>query len=79
VLGSEDKLPVQVLPAPKKVETAINAVMKGSRLITPIGGGVTIEAAKALKEENLQSDSSIQEVQESVGLDNIPAKQWWWD
>ncbi|MEC8555091.1 MAG: DUF1598 domain-containing protein [Planctomycetota bacterium] len=79
VLGSEDKLPVQVLPAPKKVETAINAVMKGSRLITPIGGGVTIEAAKALKKENLQSDSSIQRVQESVGLDSIPAAQWWWD
>lgn len=78
--GREDQLPVEILPAPQQVETAINAVMKGSRLITPIGGGVTIQARRALADENIQTESNgeITKQRDQVGLD-IPADQWWWD
>jgi hypothetical protein len=81
IFADEDRLPVQVLPAPRQVETAINAVMKGSRLITPIGGGVAIQARKALAEENIQTDvnGEIASVRAKAGLQEIDASQWWWD
>jgi hypothetical protein len=81
VLGSEDQLSVEVLPAPMQVETAINAVVKGSRLITPIGGGVLIQAKQALKAENIQEDKdgSIAKAHAAQNLNAIPATSWWWD
>ncbi len=81
VLGDEDKLSVETLPAPRQVETAINAVMKGSRLITPIGGGVLIQAKQALKPENLQGDETgaITKARDAQNLDAVPADHWWWD
>ena len=81
VFGDEDKLPVEVYPAPKRVETAINAVMKGNRLITPIGGGVSIEARKALADENVAADEDgkIAEARTQVQLEGIAKGQWWWD
>lgn len=80
VLGRESDFSVEVLPAPKQVETAVNAIMKGNRLVTPIGGGVAIEARKALNENNLQSDDgTIQTQRSKITLENIPADQWWWD
>lgn len=81
VFASEDQLPVQTLPAPRQVETAINAIMKGTRLITPIGGGVKIQPQKALSAENLKSDEdgAIGSQRAVVGSVEIPAGQWWWD
>ncbi|MCR9293435.1 MAG: DUF1598 domain-containing protein [bacterium] len=80
VFGDEDQLPVQVFPAPRQVETAINAVMKGNRLITPIGGGVKIQPRQALSQENLgQADDSLAEQRQTVGAIEIPEGQWWWD
>jgi hypothetical protein len=50
-------------------------------LITPIGGGVAIQARKALQEENIAVDSTgkIQAQQDGVTLDHLEAGQWWWD
>lgn len=81
IFADEDKLPVEVLPAPRQVETAINAVMKGSRLITPIGGGVQIQARNALKEENVKKDAdgSVAKVRSATTLENLAEGQWWWD
>ena len=80
VLGDESKFAVEVLPAPKQVETAVNAFMKGNRLVTPIGGGVAIEARKAITEGNIQKDDGqISGQRERVSLKDIPASQWWWD
>ncbi|MCA9133185.1 MAG: DUF1598 domain-containing protein [Planctomycetales bacterium] len=81
VFANEDQLQVQVLPAPRQVETAINAVLKGSRLITPIGGGVTIQARNALKAGNVQPDDNneIAGMRNSVQLESLAAGQWWWD
>lgn len=81
VLGHEDQFAVETLPAPRQVETAINAVIKGTRLITPIGGGVEIQARKALKSENLKADENGEIAKKHDGLDlkNLAADQWWWD
>lgn len=80
VFGSEDALAVETLPAPLQVETAINAIVKGRRLITPIGGGVAIQAKKALLPENLQEDDGrVAAKKEAVTLDRLTDGQWWWD
>ena len=81
VFGHEDQLPVQVFPAPRQVETAINAVMKGSRLITPIGGGITIQPNKALSSENIGGDvdGTLSSQRANIGAIDIPVGEWWWD
>jgi hypothetical protein len=81
VLAHEDQFPVETRPAPRQVETAINAVIKGTRLITPIGGGVEIQARRALKSENLKTDETgeISKKHDGLNLKNLAADQWWWD
>ncbi|MEZ6080035.1 MAG: hypothetical protein R3C56_31485 [Pirellulaceae bacterium] len=81
VFADEDQLPVVVLQAPRQVETAINAIMIGSQLVTPIGGGVTIQARYALEQGNIQADQGgqIKHQHDQVKLDGIAADQWWWD
>ena len=80
-LLSEEKYPVETLNVPKQVETAVAALWKGNRLMTPIGGGVHIEPAEALKTENLLADKEgrVAKQREAVNLKSLPANQWWWD
>ena len=68
-------------PSPQAVETAINAVWKGRRLLTPIGGGVHIRPTNALSSENLLHDGqgTVAEQRELVTLDHLSDGQWWWD
>ena len=47
--GSEKAFPVETYDIPKTVESAVNAIWKGHTLMTPIGGGVQIQAAQALQ------------------------------
>jgi hypothetical protein len=79
--GDESKFAIQTYVAPAKVETAVNAVWKGSTLVTPIGGGVRIKAEQALDQENLLADEegALAEKRASVNLSDLPAGQWWWD
>jgi hypothetical protein len=81
VFGNEDSFPVEVLPAPRQVDTAINAVIKGSRLITPIGGGVQIQARQSLKAENVKQDDkgNVANARAATGVEKVAADQWWWD
>jgi hypothetical protein len=81
VLGDEDKLSVELLPPPQQVETAINAVMVGSRLITPIGGGVSIQARKLLQEGSVKVEDSqaITNLRSAGALESLEDGQWWWD
>ena len=78
--GSEREFPIEVYSIPKTVETAVNAVWKGHSLMTPIGGGVTIEATQALKDDNLLADKKgkVAKTREGVKL-NLAKGQWWWD
>jgi hypothetical protein len=78
LLANEKGLAVETYNAPQQVEATVAAIMKGSRLMTPIGGGVHIEARAALKPENLLQDEKgkLDQARNAVSL---PAGRWWWD
>jgi uncharacterized protein DUF1598 len=78
--GSEDAFPVRLYNAPTQVESAVNAVWKGNTLMTPIGGGVQIEAELALDPENILADdgSKVAGLRERTEI-NLADGQWWWD
>lgn len=79
LFGSEESFPVRLYNAPTQVESAVNAIWKGSTLMTPIGGGVQIEAEMALKPENIQADDGkVAGLRASTEVD-LPDGQWWWD
>lgn len=80
ILGDEEKLPVCTYKAPEKVETAVTARWKGNRLMTPVGGGVKIEASMALEAENILADEKgkVSAQHGKVKL-TIPENRWWWD
>lgn len=81
LFSDEELFPVEVFEAPKTVATAVNAIWKGSRLMTPVGGGVAIQPLKALDSENLleDEDGKVADTRDSVSLKELPATQWWWD
>lgn len=81
VFGSEDKFPLDTYPVPEMVESAVNAVIKGNTLMTPIGGGVNIQPRQALRQDRLQKDEDgqLQEEQSRITLRNVKPGQWWWD
>jgi hypothetical protein len=80
VLGSEEAFPVRLYNAPTQVESAVNAVWKGNTLMTPIGGGVQIEAERALYPDNLLSDEGgkVSGLRQQTEI-NLADGQWWWD
>ena len=43
LFGNEKAFPVETYDMPKQVATAVNAIWKGHKLMTPVGGGVHIE------------------------------------
>jgi Protein of unknown function (DUF1598) len=76
----ESGMSVEGFQSPKQVETAVNAIWRGSRLMTPIGGGIHISAKKLAKEESMELDSSLAETQQQASApSNLAANQWWWD
>jgi hypothetical protein len=79
-LGDESAYSVQTYNAPKQVASTVNAIFKKSRLMTPIGGGVEIRAARALDSENLLPDEAgrVGKLREEIKLD-LAEGQWWWD
>jgi hypothetical protein len=81
VFADEELFSVERFPAPQQVETAVNAIKIGNRLVTPIGGGIAIEARKALEIERVKGDANgtIKAMHGKVSLQDIPATQWWWD
>jgi len=78
--GSEKEFPVESYDIPKTVETAVNAIWKGQSLMTPIGGGVQIQAAQAIDSNNLLEDekAKVSQVRSTV-KPNLAKGQWWWD
>ena len=81
IFANEEIFPVENYNPPKQVETAINAIWKGRRLLTPIGGGVHIRPVNALSSENLLSDDegTVSAQRASVTLNGLAEGQWWWD
>jgi fatty acid desaturase len=77
-LRDEGTLAIERFQPPVHVEPAINAVWRGNRLLTPIGGGVTLEPRMALDSPNLLMDEQGT-VAKARGMVVIPADRWWWD
>lgn len=80
IFGDESKLAVQKYPAPRKVAPAVSAIVRGARLMTPIGGGVHIEPQEALEKRNLLPDThgEVAKTRQEVQL-RLPQGRWWWD
>ncbi|MGQ9576357.1 MAG: DUF1598 domain-containing protein [Thermoguttaceae bacterium] len=78
--GDERAYAIETYPAPKLVEPTVAAVMKGARLMTPIAGGVHIEAQLAIKPENLlpDPDQELSKTRRAITPELAPG-QWWWD
>ncbi|MFM8496896.1 MAG: hypothetical protein ACKOEM_15470, partial [Planctomycetia bacterium] len=77
-LCDEKACPIETLPVASEAETAIHAVWRGNRLLTPIGGGVTLVPRRALDAENLLSDDKG-EVAAARTAVKLPAEGWYWD
>jgi hypothetical protein len=78
LLANEKGYAVETYNAPQQVEATVAAIMKGSRLMTPIGGGVHIEARSALRSENLLQDEK-DKLDQAHNAVSLPAGRWWWD
>jgi len=81
LFANEEQFPVEVFEAPRTVATAVNAIWRGRQLMTPVGGGVSIQPLKALEDGNLTIDDKgdVAEAREGVALKDLPASVWWWD
>ena len=79
-LGNEAQLSVETYTVPENVETAVNAIWRGSTLMTPLGGGIHMQPRKALSKEHLIADDGKNNlVKQSAGPENLADGQWWWD
>jgi hypothetical protein len=78
-LRDEEAFPIETLEAPREVETAINAVWKGNRLLTPIGGGVTMHPRLALDPPNLLMDEKGEVNAARTAAKDLPEGVWYWD
>ena len=81
VFGSEQLMPVEIYAAPKQADTAVNAIWKGNVLMTPIGGGVHIDARYAISSENIRPDldRSVAGARERLTERVLAEGRWWWD
>jgi len=80
LFGNEGKFAVETYNTPKQVESAVNALWKGHRLMTPIGGGVTIQPTHAIASANLLPDETgkVAQTRQQVKV-TLPEGRWWWD
>jgi hypothetical protein len=78
-LLDEKTCPVERLTPPAQAETAIHAVWKNNRLLTPIGGGVTINPRLALDPPNMLMDEKGEVAAAHASADDLPAEGWFWD
>ncbi|MEM6979251.1 MAG: DUF1598 domain-containing protein [Planctomycetota bacterium] len=81
LLGDESQLPTQTYPVPAQVETAVNAIWRGNTLMTPLGGGVSMQPRLALNRDRVSIDDSgeIAATKQRVDPENLADDQWWWD
>jgi len=78
-LREESSYPIERLVAPVEVQPAINAIQRGNRLVTPIGGGVTLQPRMALDPSNLIGDDEGAVAAARGEKLDLPADRWWWD
>ena len=78
-LRDEQVYEVEKLPPPAEVETAINAIWKGNRLLTPIGGGVTMQPRLAVDPQHLLMDEQGEVRAAHGAARDLPEGVWYWD
>lgn len=80
-LGDESKMPVETYAAPTKVDPVVNVVWKNGALMTPIGGGVTIQPRITFNSDRIAIDEEgkVDEVRQGIAFDSLSDDQWWWD
>jgi hypothetical protein len=79
-LGNEKSFAVNTCNAPKQVESTVAAIWRGNHLMTPIGGGVQIDATRALDSQNLRGDENgdLTKLRDEMSV-KLPENRWWWD
>ncbi len=79
--GDERKFKTETHKAISKADPAVNVIWKGNVLMTPIGGGVMIEAQRALHSSNQLKDegNKVQALRKQIYLNQLKPNQWWWD
>jgi hypothetical protein len=78
-LRDEQTCSVERFTAPTRAETAIHAVWRNNRLLTPIGGGVTVHPRMALDAPNLIMDEKGEVHAAHASAKDLPADGWYWD
>ncbi len=78
-IRDEKICPIENYPVPAEAETAINAVWRQNRLLTPIGGGVTIQPRMALDSPNLLLDEQGAVAKARGEKLAVPEGRWWWE
>jgi len=78
--GDEANFPVETYHAPREVGTVVASRWKGHQLMTPVGGGVNIQAWQALEPEKrlADDDGKLRETRREVKI-KLKDGQWWWD
>lgn len=81
VFAQEQTYPVQTLNTPRQTETVVASIWRGSRLMTPVGGGVVLHPGQSLQPANVQAevDGKLTKLHDEIQLDQLAAGQWWWD
>ena len=81
VFGDENSFPVENYSAATQVAPITNWYWKGSNFISPIAGGVSIQAKVALNTDrvNVDEKGEVNKVRDSIHLDGLKPGQWWWD
>jgi hypothetical protein len=77
----EKQFPVMDCFAPKQVETVVTSIWKRRTLMTPVGGGVSIQTQLALRADNLLHDDNdaVDARRDDVSVEHLADGQWWWD
>jgi hypothetical protein len=80
-LTDESSFAVENYNAPQQVASAVNAMWKGSILMTPIGGGVQMRPTRAIEPTSILEDAAgdVDAARLGVELTDLDANQWWWD
>lgn len=79
VLRDEARLPCETLPAAQRVACVVNWQWKGARLLTPAGGGVSIDAEAALEVNRLLADERGRLAAQRREIREAERDRWWWD
>jgi hypothetical protein len=80
--GDEKSFGIENYSVPKTVDTAVHVVWKkgGNTFMTPMGGGVEIQASKAVQADKLLPDEkgAVSKLHEEL-KPKLAEGQWWWD